>query len=233
MAFRHRGVFVSVDAPVPGVAIHQPERGFRYGAESFWIAGFAIEGGVPPRVLDLGTGSGIIAALFAARGCAAVGVDARAEWKEYWAETLQRSSLRGTLRLEHRDVVDLPVADFDVVVSNPPFFAAGTGPVAPDPWKAAARTESTATLADFVAASVRSLRAGGRSCWVIPVERRGDLLRAGARWGWAPSRCVVVGARRILVELRADAEPVVERSIAESDPVVEAWYGSVGARNRR
>lgn len=44
------------DTPAPGLVIWQPKRAFRYGAEAFWLAGFAVEGGVPSTAIDLGTG---------------------------------------------------------------------------------------------------------------------------------------------------------------------------------
>ena len=33
------------EVPGPGLAVWQPARGFRYAADAFWLAGFALEGG--------------------------------------------------------------------------------------------------------------------------------------------------------------------------------------------
>ncbi|MFT7522051.1 MAG: tRNA1Val (adenine37-N6)-methyltransferase, partial [Kiritimatiellia bacterium] len=161
----------TAEQPVAGLVIYQPRRGFRYGAEAFWLAGFALEGvgdvaGAVEAVLDLGTGSGVVAGLFAARGARAVGVDVRAEWRPLWRKSLEESAVPGSLELRLQDVRDLHGVEFPMVVSNPPFFPRNTGPVSPDPWKAAARTEGTATLAEFVATSARCLSSLGSACWV-------------------------------------------------------------------
>ncbi len=171
---------VTLDRPAPGLEIAQPARGFRYGAEAFWLAGFALETRPLARdALDLGTGSGIVALLLARAGLDVLGVDVRPEWAELWPRTLAGSAPRGRVELRLADVLDV-VAEVDLVVSNPPYFPAGSGPSAPDPWKAAARTEAGATVADFVAASVRCLRVGGAACFVVPRDRE-DVVTGAPR----------------------------------------------------
>ncbi len=207
------------DSPSPGVAIHQPEKGFRYGSESFWVAGFALEGGVPHTAIDLGTGSGIVAALLAFRGVDALGVDLRAEWAPYWRYTLLETTVAGRLRLSHADIQGV-TGKFDLAISNPPFFPAGSGPIASDPWRAAARTESSASLADFIRVG---LRVADRLCLVIPASRVEEAVRSAE-----PSRRVQVGSQRTLLEFGGRAEP--DAQVAESDPRVLGWYAAFNAR---
>lgn len=205
------------ETPADGIVVWQPRRAFRYGSEAFWLVGFALEGGVPATALDLGTGSGIAALLLGARGVATRGVDVRPEWGPGWARSLADSRLAAPVRLDVADVRDVTGA-VDLVVSNPPYFRAGTGPSAPAEWKAAARTEGDATLADFVATAIRL---GRRACFVVPVERADEI----APPGWAITRRVRVGRRRTLVEIthggagRADEEAVEERG-----PRPARWY---------
>ncbi|MEQ1503891.1 MAG: hypothetical protein ABMB14_16740, partial [Myxococcota bacterium] len=79
---------MTFDAPAPGVVIAPPARGFRYTSDAMWLVGFALATGPRPTgALDLGTGSGVVAALLAARGIPSVGVDVRPEWAPLWAET--------------------------------------------------------------------------------------------------------------------------------------------------
>src|SRR5688572_7988230 len=101
------------DTPASGLAIFQPERGFRYGSEAFWLVGLALEGGGPRTALDLGTGSGIMAFLLARLGVDTLGVDGRPEWRELWARSLAESEVSG-VRLEVRDVRD-PLPEVDLV----------------------------------------------------------------------------------------------------------------------
>jgi tRNA1(Val) A37 N6-methylase TrmN6 len=216
---------LTLDRPAPGVVIAQPERAFRYGSDAMWLTGFALASGPAATALDLGTGSGVVALLLASKGIDAVGIDVREEWAPCWAETLARSAVRGRISLRRADVSEVG-GTFELVVSNPPFFAAGTGPVAPDAWKAAARTESTATLAAFVAAAIRVLAPGGRACFVVPRDREREVAAEGLR----AARIVRVGRRRSLVRLErglgADAAP---EGRSERDDEVLAWVRAATA----
>lgn len=196
---------MTLDSPAPGVFIAQPERGFRYTSDAMWLAGFALSTGErPERALDLGTGSGVVALLLAAHGIPSLGLELRPEWTALWAVTLARSQTPAEVKLALGDVREPLDARFDLVVSNPPFFPAGTGPVAPDPWKRAARTESTARLADFLRSAEQALTERGRICVIVPREREGEVLRHGL----PVSRWLRVGRRRSLLCLTR-SEPAI------------------------
>lgn len=214
------------ERPAPGVVVTQPCRGFRYGSESFWLAGFALEGGTFRSAVDLGTGSGIVAFLLASRGIDTVGYDVREEWAPCWAHSLNQSAVPGRIALRVRDIA-LGVPDrVDVVVTNPPFFPLGSGPAATDPWKAAARTESSATLARFVEVG---LQAGERLCAVVPIERIDEVSRAGVAAGASVRRVVTVGRRRGLVELGPARSATERAALTEDAPRVRGWYARVAA----
>jgi tRNA1(Val) A37 N6-methylase TrmN6 len=206
---------MTFDRPADGLVVAQPARGFRYTSDAFWLAGFALDTGPAPHTaLDLGTGSGVVAMLLAGQGIDVTGVDAFPGWEICWRETLARSAPRGRVVLRVSDVTDVSVRA-DVVVANPPYAAAGSGPVSPDVWKAAARTEHGGGLAGFVRAAVRA--ATDRACFVVPREREQELLDLAGRAGWGAARTLRVGDRRTLVCLRegalqAEAETATERS---------------------
>ncbi|TVQ91102.1 MAG: hypothetical protein EA397_11450 [Deltaproteobacteria bacterium] len=220
-----------LDQAAPGLLIAQPERGFRYGAEAFWLVGFALEvlqaRGLEiagERALDLGTGSGVIAGLLATHGMIARGVELREEWAPLWQRTLRASPAAVRLRLEVADLRSVQDRAL-LVCTNPPFFPSGSGPTAADAWRAAARTESTATLADVLAAIARCLSPRGIGCLILPVERAAEVVALSPVHGLSLDRQVQVGARRWLCALRVDpssAPPPLERYI-EQDPVVLRW----------
>ena len=212
------------DTPAPGLVVPQPRKGFRYGSEAFWLVGLATERGVPATALDLGTGSGIMALLLARLGARVEAVDVRPEWRAGWDVALGESALTGGVDFRTADVRDVaggrPV---DCVVSNPPFFAAGTGPAPEDGWRSTARFESTATVGDFVRVACGRLSASGRAWFVVPVEREGDLL-AAVPTGFHAARVVRVGVRRVIVELRKGmGEAAVEVVDDRGDRIV-GWY---------
>lgn len=218
---------MTFDSPVAGVRIAQPARGFRYTSDAMWLTGFALGVGPrPSRALDLGTGSGVIALLLAARGIPTVGVDVRPEWAPLWRETLAASRTLAPVELVQGDIADGVDGPFDLVVSNPPFFAAGTGPVAPDPWRRAARTESTAPLARFVEVALHALAPGGRFCVVLPRERE-DALLAASR-GVSVERQIRIGRRRTVFCLGSGpVTPIV--TVDEDSELVRGWVDAATA----
>ncbi|MEZ4238150.1 MAG: hypothetical protein R3F59_18780 [Myxococcota bacterium] len=186
----------TLERPRPGVVVAQPARGFRYAVDAFWLAGFALDTGPRPgAALDLGTGSGIVALLLGAAGVPTLGVDVRPEWAPLWARSLAESAPAAPVCLQRGDVVDGVPGGFDLAVCNPPYFAPGEGPASPDPWKRAARTESTAPLGAFVAAALGALTPRGRACLVLEQRREDDALAVAG----GVSRWVRVGHRRSLL----------------------------------
>lgn len=211
--------------------IHQPDQAFRYGSEAFWLVGFALEAGPVARAVDLGTGSGIMAMLLARHGVDVLGIDAHPAWQPFWERTLAEGGIAGRVELRTADVANAALPEVELVVCNPPFFAAGTGPVAPDPWRASARTESTATLADFVRRGLQALVPGGRLCLVLPIEREAEALRAAGELGGGGARQVRVGARRVLLDVRTGwSEPPVIETVEPRSERCSRWYGLAIAR---
>lgn len=200
------------------MAVAQPARGFRYAADAFWLAGFALEEPATDA-LELGAGSGVVSLLLAARGLRVRGVELRTEWALLWSSSLAASRPDLEVELVRGDVRDVPAGTWDLVVTNPPYAPAGSGPVSPNPMKAAARTESTATLDAFLRAG---LRAGRRLCAVLPSSRLSE-----ARAFREPGCVVRVGRRRVLVQWGGARREDV--ALSETSERVLGWYRAVGA----
>ena len=216
---------LTVEVPAPGLQIAQPTRGFRYGAEAFWLAGAVATDRPAGRAVELGTGSGIAAALLGRLGWEVLGVELRAEWVAAWSA----SRFPPTVRMVLADVATVDLPAVDVVLSNPPFFVRGAGPASSDRWKAAARTESTATLAQFVAAAARALNPDGAGFFVVPREREVEVTDVGEGLGLGASAVWRIGARRSVVRLARG--PRRQRCTAhdERSDLVRSWYTAVTA----
>ncbi|NCG19758.1 MAG: methyltransferase [Rhodobacterales bacterium] len=221
---------ISLDRPAPGLVVAQPKRGFRYGAEAFWLVGFALAHATPSTALDLGTGSGVLAFLLAGQGIATTGVDIRPEWQPLWAQSLALSKTAAPVDLRLQDALVDVDGDWPLVISNPPFFPVGAGPTSPDPWKAAARTEGNGTLADFVRAGLKQTALEGQFCLVFPVERFPEVVRATETCEGHVAAAVQVGTRRVLVRLQHGKKAPC-RLIRVEDDGEEArrWYALAGA----
>ena len=99
------------------------------------------------------------------------------------------------------------------MVSNPPYFAAGSGLSAPDPARAAARDERSCTLDALCAAAAYLCRWGGSFALVYRPERLAELFCALNAHGLEPKRLRLVQHRfdaapnLVLVEARRGGKP--------------------------
>ena len=82
----------------------------------------------------------------------------------------------------------LKAGAYDLVVSNPPYFAEGSGYAAPDPARAAARDERTCSLDELCAAAGWLCRWGGAFALVHRPERLSEVFAALGRHGLEPKR---------------------------------------------
>ncbi|AXE25326.1 methyltransferase [Streptomyces globosus] len=112
------------------------------------------------RVLEVGTGSGVLALLAAARGAAVTAVDV--SWPAVRTARLNAHRARLPVRVELADAATCaPSRRFDLVVSNPPYVPArssrGSGPALA--WDAGA--DGRAVVDRICARAARLLRPGG------------------------------------------------------------------------
>lgn len=219
---------ITADSPADGVVIAQPARGYRYSADAFLVGGAALRDGLPARSLDLGTGCGVIPFLFARLGVDAVGLEAQPAWQAYWEHSCAHSVVVPELRTLR--VQELDEDGFDVVTCNPPYFPKGSGPISPDPLKAAANTELDGVLVDFVSAAARALHPDGRAAFVVPRERGEELLVAFADVGLGSLRRIRIGGRRTVVIARRGPPGVLEESMPARGDGVDALYARILGR---
>ena len=163
---------------------------FPLGQEALLLGGFA---GLRrrDRVCELGCGGGAVALALLARepGLAYTGLDrdpaaVRAARDNLAANGLSGQILSGDLRAVG---ALLPAGDFDLVVSNPPWFAAGSGRSG-----GSGRMEEACTLDDVCTAAAWLLRNGGRFALVHRPERLAALFAALAARGLEPKRLRLV-----------------------------------------
>ncbi len=145
------------------------------------------------RVCDLGAGTGLLGLLLLARQGEATVTDV--ELQAAACDLARRTTaLNGlsdritVLQTDLRDLRALPHGAFDAVVSNPPYFAPGSGAVSENPARGAARSELTCTLEDVCAAAAHLLTYGGRFSLVFRPERLAELLSVLQRHRLEPKR---------------------------------------------
>jgi len=222
------------------IHVHQPRRGYRFNVDSVALAGFswARDG---ERVLDLGTGSGILLLLLGHHHHpgSLTGVELQEELAALASRSLKENGWAERSRVVHGDMRDPGAVEpgtFDLVVCNPPYQEAGRGQTSATPQRALARQGFTAELPDVAAAAARALAPGGRFCTVAPAQRLEDLRAALASAGLHPRLLRTVqdraGREPHLILLQACATPG-KRPVTLPPLILKDETGAYGPEMRR
>lgn len=171
------------------------------------------------RILDVGTGTGLIALMMAQRypGASVVGIDVDADAVAQAAANAAASPFARQVSIRQVAVQDfVGEAPFDALVCNPPYFIDALRN--PDGQRSTARHCDTLSYADLMTASWRLLDDGGRLSVVIPFDYRSCMESAAALAGFSPSRVCAVQtsarkpARRFLLEFAKHPQPATEQT---------------------
>jgi tRNA1(Val) A37 N6-methylase TrmN6 len=160
-----------------------------------------------------------LAFLLAARGVESWAVEHDAAWVRLARASRLRCdpAVQARVHIVRTDVraMFLRPARYDLVVTNPPWFDPGEGPVAPDPRKAGARAMLHGRVGDFVTAG---LELADRVCVATREERMNELVPAGAHL----RRLARLGRRVVLAEVRPGAGVCVEEEL--DLPAIYAYF---------
>lgn len=176
-----------------GYRIIQNKNGFCFGMDAVLLSGF-VKAGAKDKILDLGTGTGIIPLLLHAK-CGSKDVTGL-EIQEAFAEMAERSVLlngieedvhivRGDLKEAERL---FPLKSFDVVTSNPPYMKGGKGLLNPEEGKAIARHEIKCRFEDVAKAAKAMLKIGGKFFLVHRPERLAEIIDTLREYQLEPKR---------------------------------------------
>ncbi len=165
-----------------GYRIIQDRDGFCFGQDAVLLSAFATvkEG---ERVIDLGTGTGVIPILLEAktRGAHFTGLELQREVADMAAESVELNGIGDRVDIVRGDIRQVrslfKAGQFDVVTGNPPYKTCGSGLISPNEKKAISRTEIMCTLGEFVAAAAYLLPVGGRFYMVHRPGRLPDIFR--------------------------------------------------------
>lgn len=192
--------------------IIQPRDGYRFSLDPLLLCDFAgVRAG--ERVIDLGSGCGIIPLVLARQATDAVivGVEFQAEMAEMAERNVQLNGLAELIGIVCDDVLALqqryPVSSFDLVVANPPYRKPGSGRISPKEGRDVARHETTAGLADFLKVAKYLVKPMGRICFIYHPGRLMEFCATAAALKLALLRLRMVHgdagaeARMVLLEL--------------------------------
>ena len=161
------------------------------------------------RILDIGTGTGLIALMLAQR-CSDVriiAVDIDSAAVEQAQENIQASPWKNRVEVLQQDICTYhPHGTFDTIVSNPPYFIDSLK--CPDGQRSTARHTDTLDADRLIGKVSELLSPDGSFSIILPAEQTEDLIRVADEKGLYPSRQTRVITRpglspkRILMEFR-------------------------------
>lgn len=171
-----------IDAFFDGkLRIKQGESGYRFSLDAVLLAGYA--GPLADeRLLDLGTGCGIIPLILAFRypNIVAFGIEIQQDLAALAISNVAANHMQNRITVLQQDLCDLKPkmigGPVDVVVCNPPYRKPSSGRLNPDVQRAIARHELKVSLADVLQTGRRMLRTAGRFMTIYTAQRFVELL---------------------------------------------------------
>ncbi|KXS48497.1 tRNA1(Val) (adenine(37)-N6)-methyltransferase [Halanaerobium congolense] len=181
--------------------IIQDDRFFKFGTDSVLLANF-VELRTGDKVIDLGTGSGVIPLLLAYknRDVEVTGVEIQPEAADLAERNVKFNNLEGKIKIINADLCSLKpqleAGSFDIVVSNPPYLPVESGKMKVNDFVAIARHEIHADLEDVVGEAARLLKYGGHFFLVHRTERLTEVIEVLAKYNCQAKELRLVQARR-------------------------------------
>ncbi len=204
-----------------GYKIIQNPNKFCFGMDAVLLAGFA-NVKEKDKVLDLGTGTGIIPILLEGRnkGGHFTGLEIQEESADMARRSVKGNSLEEKIDIVTGDIKEASkifgAASFDVVTSNPPYMNHNHGLVNPNQPKAIARHELLCSLEDVIREASKVLKQNGRFIMVHRPFRLAEIIEVMKRYKLEPKRMKFVHPyinkepNMVLIEALKGGNPMVK-----------------------
>lgn len=170
------------DLQINDLKIIQNKNGFCFGMDSVLLSDFAREIKSESKVIDLGTGTGILPILLSAKtkNTKFIGVEIQQDVAEMAQRSVYLNKLEEKIEIINENIKNLKNrysnCSFDTVISNPPYKKEGTGRENIQLNKLISRHEISASLEDFIEISKYLLKDKGSLYMVHRPERLVDIL---------------------------------------------------------
>lgn len=161
--------------------VAQPRTGYRFSIDAVILAQ-SVNPIPGERILDLGTGCGIVPMILALRSQEThiTGVEVQPVLAEIARANVAANAMQNRVRILEMDMQRLEVKSIGGrvkrVVSNPPYRKAASGRINPDSQRAVARHEISITAAQVIETAERLLAVGGRLNMIHTAERLPELF---------------------------------------------------------
>ena len=170
------------DLEYKGLKLIQNKRGFCFGVDSVLLSDYAKNIKKNSKVIDIGTGTGIISILLCEKTKLSkiYGIEIQEDVAEMAARSSKLNNLQNkfeVININVKDILDvLKPHEYDVIVTNPPYKKVNTGVKSIENKQLISRHEVECTLEDIIEKSSKLLKDLGEFYMVHRAERLVDIM---------------------------------------------------------
>jgi len=192
------------------------------------LLGAWVQTGKAKKILDIGTGTGLIALMLAQKSAAQIdAIEIDRDAYEQAKENFENSRWASRLHVFHKPLQQyafLPIEKYDLIISNPPFFSDAYK--APSEARNVARhTDHTLSFDDLIDGVKKLLQPRGKLFVILPSKEGGCFIELAAKKNLFVHRLTRVKTKidkhekRLLIEMGFERMPVSENDfvIQEED----------------
>lgn len=181
----------------------------KIGTDGVLLGAWASLNHNPYSILDIGTGTGVIALMLAQRSSSEVvdAIEIDSDAYEQATENFENSPWGDRLFCYHAGFLEFVTEiddEYDLIVSNPPFYS--------EDFKSENESRNTARFNDalpfehLLAGSAKLLSPDGKACFIIPYKEEQKFLFIAASVGLFPNK---------IVHVKGNSESKIIRSLLE------------------
>lgn len=182
------------DLEYKGLKIIQREGLYHFTSDSVLLANIVkVRNG--DRVLDMGTGSGIIAILIAAKNQVTVtGIDIQNVMVDMAMRSVEMNNLQHKVKILKQDIKSAPKElgydSYDVVVSNPPYSKLNSGDMNAQDNISISRHEVMINLEQLIESAAKLVKFGGKFFLIHKAERLAEIIELMCRYNLTPKKLI-------------------------------------------
>jgi tRNA1(Val) A37 N6-methylase TrmN6 len=183
------------------IKIYQNEKHFKFSLDAVLLANYIkVKSGI--NILDLGTGNGVIPLILASKNDSVniCGIEIQKDVASLARKSVKYNGLEDRINIVNEDLREIDtmykMESFDMVVSNPPYFAKNDGQPSQNNNHAFARHELNGCISDFVETATKMIKYRGSAYFVYNSNRLVEFLKLLSKNSLEPKRIKFIHAKK-------------------------------------
>jgi tRNA1Val (adenine37-N6)-methyltransferase len=204
--------------------IQQDKCAMKIGTDGVLLGAWA-DTAQAPSILDIGTGTGVLALMSAQRNPTALihalEIDQNAFYQA--SDNIKNSPWQDRLTILHQSIQEYAKVPqrptFDHIISNPPYFKIETGTLIQDAARRQARSTDALTFTTLLNCVQLMLHPFGKFSVILPIQEGNEFMQLAINKQFHIKRCIEVIPRegkmsnRFLIELVLYKTPIEENTL--------------------